>query len=127
MFTFRAVVVSVYDADTITVDVDLGFHQKSEEIKLRLFGINAPEVRGPEKVEGKVSRDWLREQILGQGVVIRTYKEGRGKGKYGRWLADVFASSDVVRDDRGGLSLSPDAVSFNQQLVTNGLAVPADY
>lgn len=127
MFTFRAVVVSVYDADTITVDVDLGFHQKSEEIKLRLFGINAPEVRGSEKVEGRVSRDWLREQILGKGVVIRTYKDGRGKGKYGRWLADVFASSDVVRDDRGGLSLSPDAVSFNQQLVTNGLAVPADY
>lgn len=127
MFTFRAHVSAVYDADTITVDVDLGFHQKSEEIKLRLFGIDAPEMRGPEKVAGRVSRDWLRKQILGKEVVIRTYKDGRGKGKYGRWLADVFAGDDVVRDDRGGLSLSPDAVSFNQQLVTNGLAVSANY
>lgn len=127
MFTYRATVVSVYDADTITVDVDLGFHQKSEQIKLRLFGINAPEMRGPERPEGIVSRDWLRDEILDQEIVIRTYKDGRGKGKYGRWLADIFASSDVVRDAQGRLALSPDAVSFNQKLVTNGLAVSADY
>jgi len=127
MFTFKARVTSVYDADTITVDVDLGFHQKSEEIKLRLFGINAPEMRGPEKVEGAKSRDWLRDKILEQHVVIRTYKDGRGKGKYGRWLADVFAVDDLVPDARGGVSLSADAVSFNQQLVNNGLAVTANY
>jgi len=127
MFTFKATVVAVYDADTITVDVDLGFHQKSEHIKLRLFGIDAPEMRGPEKVEGRKSRDWLRDQILEQQVVIRTYKDGRGKGKYGRWLADVFAVDDLVPDARGGVSLSADAVSFNQQLVNNGLAVTANY
>jgi len=120
-------VVSVYDADTITVDVNLGFHQKSEHIKLRLFGINAPEMRGPEKVDGAKSRDWLRDQILGQQVVIRTYKDGRGKGKYGRWLADVFAVDGLVPDGRGGVALSADAVSFNQQLVKIGLAVSANY
>ena len=127
MFTFKAIVVAVYDADTITVDVDLGFHQNSEHIKLRLFGINAPEMRGPEKVDGRKSRDWLRDQILEQQVVIRTYKDGRGKGKYGRWLADVFAVDDLVPDARGGVSLSADAVSFNQKLVNNGLAVTANY
>lgn len=127
MFTFRARVTSVYDADTITVDVDLGFHQKSEEIKLRLFGIDAPEMRGPEKPQGTISRDWLRGKILDQEVVIRTYKDGRGKGKYGRWLADVFAVTDLVRDERGGLALKPEAVSFNQRLVENGLAETANY
>ena len=127
MFTFKATVVDVYDADTITVDVDLGFHQISEHIKLRLFGINAPEMRGPEKVAGTKSRDWLRDQILGRQVVIRTYKDGRGTGKYGRWLADVFAIDGLVPDARGGVSLSADAVSFNQQLVNNGLAITANY
>ena len=127
LFIYRARVTSIYDADTITVDVDLGFHLKSEGIKLRLFGIDAPEMRGLEKQQGKVSRDWLRDQILDQEVVIRTYKDGRGKGKYGRWLADVYAVTDLARDDQGALELKTEALSFNQQLVKNGLAKTANY
>ena len=49
MYEYKATVTAVYDADTITVDVDLGFRSHLKKIKLRLFGINAPEVRGIEK------------------------------------------------------------------------------
>lgn len=127
MYIYMATVVAAYDADTITVDVDLGFHQISQGIKLRLFGIDAPEMRGVERPQGTVARDWLRDQILDKQIVLRTYKDGRGKGKYGRWLADIFPASELIRDERGGLSLREGAISYNQQLVNKGLAELASY
>ncbi len=45
-------VVNVYDGDTITVDIDLGFNMVMCNQKLRLYGINTPEVRGEEREEG---------------------------------------------------------------------------
>ena len=56
---------------------------------LRLFGINAPEMRGDEKAAGTVSRDRLREWIDKKEVVIRTIADK--KGKYGRYLAEIWA------------------------------------
>ena len=52
MFEYKAIVISVYDADTITVDIDLGFHIWARSEKIRLFGIDAPEVRGPSARRG---------------------------------------------------------------------------
>lgn len=114
MYTYRALVVDVYDADTITVDIDLGFHCWQRKVKVRLYGINAPEVRGPERPDGLVSRDWLLGEILGKEVVLHTFKNGTGKGKYGRWLGTLYRSEG-------------DAVSINQELVNRGLAKVAEY
>ena len=111
MFVYRAIVTAVYDADTITVDIDLGFHIWSRGEKIRLFGINAPEVRGPERPQGLKSRDWLRERILDKEIVLKSHSDG--KGKYGRWLGDIF--------------LPGDATSLNRQMVDLGLAEPATY
>lgn len=112
MFEYHAKVVAVYDADTITVNIDLGFKAELRGIKLRLFGIDAPEMRGPEKAEGRIARDWLRERILNKQVRIKSH-DGKdfGVGKYGRWLAEVFP-----------IDGKPDTKSFNQLLVENGLA-----
>ena len=74
MFEYKAIVTAVYDADTITVDIDLGFHIWSRGEKIRLFGINAPEVRGIERPQGLKSRDWLRERILDKEIVLKTHK-----------------------------------------------------
>ena len=52
MYEYCAKVVSVYDGDTITVDIDLGFGIVLKKQKLRLLGINTPEVRGAEKILG---------------------------------------------------------------------------
>lgn len=112
MYTYRAHVTAVYDADTITVDIDLGLRVWLRGVKIRLYGIDAPEMRGPERERGIVSRDWLRGQILGKDVVLRTYRDKQGK--YGRWLGDIFRAEG-------------DETSINLELVQRGLAAPAYY
>ena len=94
----------VYDGDTITrCRIDLGFNVHVVET-LRLVGIDTPELRGPERESGIISRDFLRSHIeLGKPFGIRTHK---GKGKYGRWLAEIGV---------GGVNL-------NQLMVNEGYA-----
>ena len=86
LYHYSAFVTDVYDGDSITVDISLGFDAKLEDQKIRLFGLNAPEVRGKSRPEGLVSRDWLREQILGKTVWLETIKKKKNgspnKNKY---------------------------------------------
>jgi endonuclease YncB( thermonuclease family) len=49
MYTYKSKVTKVYDGDTITVEVDLGF---SNSQTFRLLRINCPEVRGESREEG---------------------------------------------------------------------------
>jgi micrococcal nuclease len=94
MYEYKATVTKVYDGDTITVDFDLGFGIVLKKQTIRLFGINTPEVRGTEKADGIISRDALRQRILGKQVIIKTSKDK--KGKYGRWLGEVFVKEENI-------------------------------
>jgi len=105
MYEYRAYVRRVYDGDTITVDIDLGFGMRVCNQKVRLLRINVPEIRGKERPEGLKSRNALREKISNKWIKIRTEKDK--KGKYGRWLAEVW------KDD----------VNVNEWLISEGLAV----
>lgn len=124
-------VTRVYDGDTITVILDHGFGLKMEEAELRLYGLNAPEVRGSSKEAGKVTRDWLRNKLCAPDtefdrwghvvsgtpsfINLQTIKVGRkeqGKGKYGRYLA-------ILWDSEGQ--------NINWKLIDGGLAKPANY
>ena len=96
MFEYRAFVRRVYDGDTITVDIDLGFDVLMKNQKIRLLGINAPEIRGESRKSGLVSRDFLREKISGKWVVLKTKKDK--KGKYGRWLGEVFLEEKNINN-----------------------------
>ena len=88
MHEYSATVISVYDGDTITVCVDLGFHI-SQTMSVRLARINCPEVRGSSSVAGLEARDYLRSILpVGTRVTLVTHKDGREK--YGRYLADVY-------------------------------------
>lgn len=104
MYTYQALVTKIYDADTITVDIDLGFNVQLHDVKLRLCGIDAPEVRGEERPEGIAARDWLRERLLLRTVTIETIRDRTGK--YGRYLAIVHH----------------DGINYNQALIDEGLA-----
>ena len=84
MYEYRAYVRKVYDGDTITVDIDLGFDVVLKNQKIRLVKINAPEVRGTERPEGLKVRDIVRSRISNKWVIIKTSQDK--KGKYGRWL-----------------------------------------
>lgn len=113
LYQYRGLVTEVYDGDTCTVDIDLGFKIHFTEV-VRLMGINAPELRGSERPAGLVSRDRLREKVLKQPIYIETVKDS--KEKYGRYLGTLF------------LQL-PDGSfeNINEWLVAQGLAVYQEY
>ena len=96
MYEYKAVVIKVYDGDTVTVDVDLGWSVVIKKQKIRLLGINAPEVRGKSKQAGKESRDRLKEKILDQEITLKTFKDK--KGKYGRWLGIIILDDMNIND-----------------------------
>ena len=114
-YFYRAHVVSVYDGDTCHVDIDLGFGVWIKKETLRLHRINAPEIRGESKEAGRRSRDYLRQLILDKDVMLQTIQDN--KGKYGRYLAEIWlydAPSDEWRN-------------VNDLLVSNGHAIYQEY
>ena len=87
-YQYKAIVKSVYDGDTLKADIDLGFGVWMHDQTIRLFGINAPEIKGTVKSLGITSRDRLTDLILNKEILIETIKDK--KEKFGRWLGVVF-------------------------------------
>lgn len=85
MYEYKAKIIKVYDGDTFTFEVDLGFSIKVKE-RLRLARIDTPELRGDEREEGLKVRDYVRKLILNKTVTINVMK----KGKYGRYITEVI-------------------------------------
>ena len=108
MYNYEGKVISVYDGDTITMEIDLGLHVTITE-KIRLARINAPEIRGKQRVLGLESKSHLISLILNKEVKIRTIKDR--KGKYGRYLGEI----------------SLNGVSINDKMVKDGKAVYKKY
>jgi len=107
LYHYRAKVVEVYDGDTVTAIVDLGFHIQME-MKIRLVGINAPEMQEPTKAKGTTARNYLRKVALNKSVTLQTMKDKQEK--YGRYL--------------GTLWLDGETTSINETLIAKGYAVP---
>ena len=64
LYYYAGHVTSVYDGDTFTADVDLGLGLWRRDQIIRLWKVNAPEVRGASRVEGLRVRDFVRGLIL---------------------------------------------------------------
>ena len=79
-----------HDGDTIEVTIDLGCKVFKVE-RVRLAGINAPELYGVGSAAGKAARDWLFMQLHMANVVTVTTSKGAFYDKYGRYLATVYA------------------------------------
>ena len=109
MYEYQALVVSAHDGDTITANIDLGFHVNITET-FRLSGINSPEIVGPTKQLGIDARDFVRNLILNKTILIKTEKDKQEK--YGRYLAEVYLA---------------DGRCLNDLLVENSLAVYQKY
>lgn len=105
-YVYQAEIVRVIDGDTVDAVVDLGFDIKYN-VRLRLRGIDTMEIRDhdPEKrAHGLKARQRMIELVEGKIVVIESHKTD----KYGRYLADIYLNE----------------TNINQQLITEGLAVP---
>ena len=102
-YFYKAKILEVYDGDTVTADVDLGFNIR-REMRLRLYGINTPELRGEERARGLEARDWLRERILEKEVDIQTIKDKTGK--YGRMLAIIWYQNENINEQLLALGMA---------------------
>jgi endonuclease YncB( thermonuclease family) len=92
--------VSVYDGDTITADVHLGFSVVLHDQRVRLMGFDAweltrarrtVEITDEELVKGRKARDALQE-LLGGGAAYLV-PEARGKDPYGRLLGRLIVGT----------------------------------
>jgi micrococcal nuclease len=110
LYFYKAKVISVYDGDTIKVEIDLGFGIKKTGASVRLFGLNAPEVKGDDRNHGLISRDWLRNKIEGKDVILKTIKDSTEK--YGRYLGIIFTI---------------EGENVNESLISEGLAIKKKY
>lgn len=105
---YKAIVVSHYDGDSWRLNIDLGFGSWLMNQRIRLYGIDTPEIRGEERQEGLISLDVVREWCpVGTEVLLESYKDR--SGKYGRWLGTIW--------------LKDSEKSINTRLIEEGLAV----
>lgn len=85
-YIYDATVLRIIDGDTIDVAIrwDIGFKIVAEtKQRLRLAGINAPEVRGPERPAGLAATQWLAIHLpVGSTVKLQTLKDPDAFGRY---------------------------------------------
>ena len=89
MYEYQCEVKRIVDGDTVDVIIDLGFSIHFST-RVRLYGIDTPESRTrdkDEKVRGFLSKDYLKEWLDQGGVIIRTYRDK--KGKFGWVLGEM--------------------------------------
>jgi micrococcal nuclease len=110
MYQYNAKLRRVVDGDTVDAEIDMGFNIFIKE-RIRLMGIDTPEKRTRnlfEKSWGLAASARLIELLEenDNNFVIETKIDK--KGKFGRVLGDIIING----------------VNINQQLVTEGLAIP---
>ena len=120
LYTYKAKVIKAYDADTVTLLIDLGLNTFRKE-SVRLADIDAPEMRGEEREAGIISRDALREKILDKDVLIKTKKDK--SGKYGRFIVTIFLPYEIITEAEGESGL----ININDWLVENKYAEYKEY
>lgn len=91
MWSYRARLDRVIDGDTIDLTIDLGFDVFKAE-RVRLIGLDAPEMGTPEGAAAKVwVIDWFESAAGLQPwpYAVMTRKALPSRDKYGRWVADI--------------------------------------
>tara|TARA_R100000008_G_C3585093_1_gene171623 strand:- start:2187 stop:2522 length:336 start_codon:yes stop_codon:yes gene_type:complete len=96
MYEYRALCVKIIDGDTIEAFIDLGFDLWTRK-RIRLFGINTPEIRTKnleEKQKGIAAKGFLRLTLEKNNYEFILLS--RGVGKYGRCLGEIFIDDTNV-------------------------------
>ena len=107
MYEYKAKLIKVVDGDTVDAMIDCGFSVFRKE-RIRLYGINTPEVRTKDKEEKKrgfESKARL-ETLLDRFPYFNIHTEYQ-RGKYGRTLGVLYL---------------PDGLNINETLIQEGFA-----
>ena len=88
----------------------------SHRDRFRMYGINAPEMKGSSKSKGEESKEWLTRRIERKTVTVET---ARGQEKFGRWLATVFITDYVNAEQQNETS---EVRNVNDEMVAYHLA-----
>lgn len=89
-----AKVVEVYDGDTVTVILFCGIRRVKQ--KVRIYGLDTPEIRPLKSIENredeikraKAAREFLKQLVLNKVVVL----DIMGREKYGRFLCSIHVN-----------------------------------
>jgi len=93
IYQYRARVVTVLDADSLRLEVQLGF-RCTITIDGRIRGINAPENNTP---EGKAATAYVRQLLADHPdqLVIRSWRDRRS---FARWVIDAYLGDFDMAD-----------------------------
>jgi len=83
--------VRCVDADTVRLELDLGFKLHRHEDSYRLMRIDAPELSTD---AGKTAKAWLEIFLVGKALMATTYKAD----SFGRYLTELDAGGMNVSD-----------------------------
>lgn len=115
LYHYRFRVDRVIDGDTIVGKLDKGRNNFDEDVKIRLLGIQAPEITRAktmeEKARGYTSKAFLKDLILNKWVVAQTHKMDNDDS-FGRMLGDIY------------LPLKDYDLHINQYMIEHGHAEP---
>lgn len=91
---FTARLRRVVDGDTIEMDVDLGF-KIFAVIMLRIAGVDTPEMNSSDMEERIKAKDATLFTQMIVGSMSECLISVSGKGKYGRWIGDVYLNEEA--------------------------------
>lgn len=91
-YIYECELMRVVDGDTVRLRIDLGFNMAFSD-NFRLFNIDAPELRGDERSDGLLSKQFLIDTLKDKKLVIRSHKY---RGKYGRYIVDLYADGEWI-------------------------------
>ena len=121
VYEYSATVVDIVDADSVVLDVNLGF-RLTWRAPFRLYGpdiegkmgLNAPELKTPEGVK---ARDFLAQLLASHSHNLMAHTKKDRKEKFGRYLVTLY----------GSLFEGEAAENINRLLIDSGHAVLRKY
>ncbi len=127
MYQYKSIIQKVVDGDTLEIAIDLGLTVWIHDEKIRLYGINTPEVHGvkkgtPEWELGNTASSFVKSVLKEKDeIIVETIKDK--KEKYGRYLALVFVRIDpAIIFGLSDIRRIGDYYCLNDILVRKGLA-----
>src|SRR4051812_39086716 len=96
LYRYSAKLIRVIDGDTVVLEIDLGFRHHIHDQRVRLLGVNAPELHGSTVLKGVEAQEFTRAWFRGSvSVYIESYRDEE-VDHFGRILAVVYREGDPV-------------------------------